>query len=359
MTNIVVNHIDEVGREIVDLVEPIIRRWQIAILRVAAAELQPSLLSFQPRRAPSNPARTTAEAILRRRFNMLPAPRRTAAGQIALASLNRRELRTRLGLGNVDLTAAAPVDQLIPLPPPAVSVGALTAFINARFQVGIAGGAAALPGTLTALELQMVRMVCVDETNGFLGSEAGEDEIQIGGAAINQAVDVGTIAPIKLGDFNDWGPLRQKDYSPPTSLFKFDLRNVAQFPSSFFITLVLAEKDQGNFSETVDEIIVKLKEELTQYISGIIIGSVAGGPLGAIIGLAVAYAVGKVIDYVVSVWEDDLFGPRTVEIIVPAANSTFNGQLATPGEVLHFNGPGEYAMRYQWRVTRTQGGQIA
>jgi hypothetical protein len=197
-------------------------------------------------------------------------------------------------------------------------------------------------------------MVCVDETDGFLGSEVGEDEISIGGAALDATVNVGTIGPLDLGDFNDWGPLRQKDYNPPTTLFTFDLTQTAAFPASYFTTLVLAEIDQGNFGETVKEIIAKVKEQAIEYLSALIgaqLGT-AAGPLGALVGAIVGYLVGKIVSKIISIWEDDPFEVRTLEVHLPSAHATFDGSLVQPSQVVRFTGPGHYAMRYQWRLTR-------
>ncbi len=349
MDHITVSQGQEPDPEIVELAEPILAVWEAGILRVAAARANPDLMSFRP-------APDSVERILSRRLRSLPNNGQDTATRRAVRQLSVQRLRGRLALDRVDLTQPHSVAALYPF---SAAPQRTRRQIEAVAQVGIrrpAGGqVAAVPGSAsTALTLEMLRMVCVDETNGFLGSEVGEDEISLGGVALDAAVNVGAIGPLDLGDFNDWGNLRQKDYQPPRPLFTFDLTQTPSFPASLFATLVLVEVDQGNVSETVREIVEKVKEQAIEYLSALIGSAVGstGGPLGTVIGAIVGYVVGKIVGKIISIWEDDAFEVRTLEIHLPSAGATFEGSLTQPSRVVRFKGPGHYAMRYQWRLTR-------
>jgi hypothetical protein len=350
MANIIVNHADELDAELTALARPLVAKWEAAVLRVAAAHVQPKFMPFKP-------SMDTPESILARRFSQLPAAKKQVASQRAITSLKAPNLQAqaRLGLVGVDLTAARSIDQLMAVvPPKKLTKEQLTKLADTRITAlgGMPQAGVGVPGSLKSLRLEMVRIVCVDETNGFLGWEGGEDEIKLGGAALDETTKVGKVGPFDLGDFDDG--TRKDFFSPPKVLSTFDLTKAKSFPNAYFVTLVLVEHDHGNFNETVNEIVNKIKKEATEYLAALIgaqIGA-SGGVFGMIIGAIVGYVVGKAINAIVSVWEDDPFRPRTIEVIIPSADATFDGKLTQPSQVIRFTGPGEYAMRYQWALTK-------
>jgi tetrahydromethanopterin S-methyltransferase subunit G len=238
--------------------------------------------------------------------------------------------------------------------PARVTKEQLTRLATARLASlgGMPQGVVGAPGSLKSLRLEMLRMVCVDETNGFLGNEWGSDEIALGGVTLDETAKVGKVGPFDLGEFDD---NTRKDYlSAPKVLFTFDLSKAKTFPNSFFVTLVLVEEDFGDFSETVNDIIHKLEGETAEYLAALIGSEVgtAGGPLGTLVGLFVGWAVGKIVNSLISAWKDDPFTPQTIEVIIPSADANFGGDLTKPSEVIHFTGPGQYAMRYRWALTK-------
>jgi hypothetical protein len=194
-----------------------------------------------------------------------------------------------------------------------------------------------------------MRVVCIDETDGFLGTEVGEDEISMSGLTIDESAHTASIAPFHVADFDDGD---RKDFAPPKRLFTQIIGGGNSYPKHYFATLLLFEVDQGNLEETMQEVLRRFADEVAEKVAAWL-GGTAGsslGPLGtaagAIIGWLVGWPVGKVVSRLIAIWEDDPFIPRTLELMIPSAGAT----QSRPSRVFHFTGPGEYAVRYQWTI---------
>jgi len=61
------------------------------------------------------------------------------------------------------------------------------------------------------------------------------------------------------------------------------------------------------------------------------------------------------VNAIVKAWEDDVFNPVTVNMVMPKFNASFDGHgdLTQKSEVVYFTGPGEYAMRYRWVLSNS------
>ena len=348
MSDIVVRQVNDLDPELMRIARPMVARWQAAVYRVAASRLQPALMAFQP--GPDTP-----EGILQKRFQKLSDVRQKKAGERALTYVNHTPFMARLGVKKSDLETSRSVREILPDAPHSISAEQLRTAVRSRLQdLEIDGGVPPSPGTLTALRLELRRIVCVDETDGILGTEWGRDEIEIGGTILSnlsaEAGEVEKIGPFDLGSFNDNDDSRQRDFSPPKLLFELPLGPAQTYPLALYATLLAVEADQGNLSETMNSVVEKLKEETIAKI-GALIGSV-GGVGGMIVGLIVGWAVGKVFQVMTRAWEDDAFEPQTLEVVLLSSSASFGGRLVQPSQVVHFKGPGHYAMRYQWAVSR-------
>ena len=327
----------DLAPELLELARPIVAEWETAVLRVAAGG------ATQQKFAPDSP-----EAALQKRFRRLPAATRKRSAGRAAETLRSAKFQQRVGkfVELKNLTAQATVGSALkPVPKPTISKQRLAEILeNRRVVLGLPHAGKPAPPKFKKLSLGLIRVVCIDETNGFLGSEAGEDEIELGGVALDGTTNIGKIAPFRVGDFDD-GTRKELNNK---KVFTFNVGNGAAYPRSFFVTFVMVEADNGDFSETMDDIIQKLSKESAEKLAALIGSSVgaSGGPAGALIGLMVGWIVGKVVNAIVSAWEDDPFNPVTIEVIVPA----FDAKLATPEGVVKFTGPGEYAMRYRWAL---------
>jgi hypothetical protein len=330
----------QVEPEIAELVKPIIAKWELAALRVAAAHSQPAKFKLP---AGAN----TPEGILAARFKLLPAARKQRSGQRAQELLAQRNRKRPLGgLLNLDLAVAQSVDTLVKAPVPKLSAEAAAEIAGRHFlQLGFLPSFG-LPFPFKHLNFNLVRVRCIDETNGLFGSEAGDDEIELGGTCVDETGDTTKIAPFKVGDFSD-GDV--KTYSPPKRLQTFNVGEGTEYPKSYFVNLVLNEADQGNFSETMEKVFKKVQDEVSARLAAALGGAVgsSGGPVGVIIGMAVGYAVGKVFNLILRAWEDDPFKPVTIQVVIPSADA----KLPARSDFVAFTGPGEYHLRYSWTLT--------
>lgn len=332
---------------------PILAKWEAAIMRVAAAETRPALLSTVP-------DANTPEGILLQRFKSLPAEAKQASAKRATRYLNNNRVAKKLNpfLKLGQLEAGASVDTLAKVVPINTlnesQVKALTPERFASIGAPVAspiGAAAASPIVFKSLRLELFRLVCIDETNGFWGSERGEDEIRLSGVAFDETADIGKLAVVNCGDFDDG---TRRDFNPTKRLFTFNLTEGATFPKSYVVTLLLVEHDFGNLSETVNAMIEKLKKEATAALSDLISGETGIPPW--LIAVAVGWLVNKIANKIVAIWEDDLFKPQTIGLVRPSASATFANGATSSSRVVHFSGPGEYAMRYIWTLSTSADG---
>lgn len=338
------DHTDTDDPTIAAIGNPIIAKWEAAVLRVAAAEAQPALYVL-PKGAHDSP-----EEILASRFRTLPKTVKDRSGDraVQLLAVPKRSAHLASFL-NLDLASAKSVDQLLKVEAANTKITKetlLNGLDRRRANLGLPDTAGSSSvGARRRLRLDLIRMACIDETGGFWAERLGDDEISLSGVAIDEGAELGKLAPFKVGDFNDH---TVKSFQPQRRLYTFDTGEGATYPKYYFMSFILAEVDQGNLSETMDRIIAKLKAAAQKKISDLL-GDVAtaryGPAVGELVRVIVDYAVGKIVDFLVRVWEDDLFKPVTVGVGIPDAHATLNH----PSEVIQFTGPGHYAMRYQWR----------
>lgn len=112
---------------------------------------------------------------------------------------------------------------------------------------------------MPSVQWQLISVYCRDETNGFLGTEWGKDEIHMGGFGLDPLGRVQSwkkrlptskwvdIKSFKVGDFDDTvssnHPNRRKVYNPPLRLIEFPL--FRKFPFVCTNTFQLVEDDDG------------------------------------------------------------------------------------------------------------------
>lgn len=349
--------------EVTDLNQPeiraiakrVINEMRLAIEKVASHHAEPA-------RFPLPSDSTSVERILHGRFRQLkPAQQQLAVAKL-LPNVNAAPQKRAVAyadLAQVDLQSAAPIAQQVQaLPfPKALMLPANTAqnLLNEQIMAPTQGvtEAAAAPA-LKKLELRIHKVTCRDETgkdfNPF-GDEPGSDEIFLGGTAVDETGDSHKVTSFKVGDFDD-GDV--KTYAPPKPFTSFDLREGNLFPKSYFVTLVLVEKDQGGMSDFINGLLNKIKERVTAALAAAFGSAVglSGGPAGAVIGAAVGFVVGKVFDLLKSAWNDDIFPPKTVSVKIAALTSRFADNKAdSPEDIVKFVGhDGHYEVRYDWRM---------
>jgi hypothetical protein len=333
--------LNDVPNEVALAVQPVIRHWELAALNVASGRAH----SFKA---------GSAEAILDRQLSgrprLIQAVAATRAHEILTDSRFPSRAREALGKDATDHEA---------LPDLVSSSFTFPARLVTDLQAIAGQMAAAHPPadeqsqtTFDKVVLGIRSLACIDETNGFLGSEAGGDEISIGGTWVDSDQRTGAINAVNLG--SNWDDGDVKRFRPPTDLLGYSLRGGLPFPRAVFVTLVLAERDgAGDFQTFIDAATDKIAEQAKTALAaalGAAVGS-AGGPVGTLIGLAVGYAIGKIVDSIKNSWADDLFTPVTVELQLPSRQTMFrSGKKESLTVPILFTGPGEYRAHYQWRL---------
>lgn len=339
---------DDLEPDLVAMVLPIYRQWEAAALRVAAHHNAPQAFALPT-------ARNTPEAILTERFQVLAKVRpevAKAASLVASARLSSEGTRRRLGkVVNLDFASNHSVADLAVAgaTPPITTAGVLRLIDRHYTQLGLQRTSSGAPSPFGKVRLELIRVVCIDETDGFLGSEAGDDEIHLFGETIDESGNTDRFKPFKVDDFSDE---HRKDFEPPKQLFIWNVGGGNSYPKHYFAELFLVEKDEGDLDENAEKIFRALADAVKVKVAALLLksGTALGGPLGAaagaLAGWLAGWLIGKFVNLLIKAWEDDLFVPRQLEFIIPNATA----RLVEPSKVFHFTGPGEYAVRYRWSV---------
>jgi hypothetical protein len=316
--------------------------------KVVAHEADPA--TYPLRRLPSS-----VEAILQARFRFLPAPlqRRAMANVAASLSTPVDDRVRRYGeVARIDLSSPEPIEQLVGAArvPPELKLTAdeLARITPAKLARVRSGGAS--PARADRLWIRVHEVECVDETDGFLGNEAGEDEFYLGGTAIDIAGDAQAIGPHRIGDFNDGTSV---PYKPPWRIVEFDLNKgdgTIGWPRTYFATFIPFEHDNGDLSEFENKLLDKAQEMAEEYVKGAV--EAATVELGPIIswlaGELAEWIVGELFAWFRSMWEDEVFLPLTIKVEATLPYARFEGgKRSSPRLALHWLGyGGDYWIRF-------------
>jgi hypothetical protein len=325
----------------------LVREMELTVEKVAANHAAPTEF-------PLPTEETSMERLLLTRFKNLPAPTKQIAGLKAQSRLAASAAirRRRFGdLSAVNLKEARSVG---------AQVRGLEVPVGVRLSrealLSVAGTAVTtevVAPTLPKLSLRVHKVRCVDETGGRFAEAAGDDEIDLAGVAVDETGDTHAVPKFRVGSSFDDG--ESVTFSPPRVFTTFDIREGTTYPKSYFVTLVLAEVDQGNLSEFVLKLVAKVKEKVIAYLAAAVGGALGsiGGPLGTVIGLAIGFVVGKVFELLISVWNDDVFTPITVKVDIASPNARWPGNKKdSPETITTFTGhDGKYTVTTDWQLT--------
>lgn len=323
----------------------VVREMELSIDKVAANHAKPSEFPL-----PDDPNAT--ERILAARYDALPKEVKEQAWSKVSLRINTPAVARQRRFGDlaaVNLKVGANIGaQVKALPLPAD-----LRFTREQFAkiIGTSTTVTTLP-TLTKLEFRLHKVRCLDETGGFFGEKAGNDEIDLGGAAVDETGDTHVIPKFRVGSNFDDG--EQVVFSPPRSFTVFDLREGTAFPKSYFVTLVLAEVDMGGLSDFLNKLVQKVKAKVIAVLTASLGGALgtSGGPVGTLIGTAVGFVVGKIFDLLINTWSDDIFKPVTASVNIASLNAQWpGGKTDSPEEIATFVGHGgKYQVTYDWRM---------
>lgn len=219
----------------------------------------------------------------------------------------------------------------------------------------------------TILNLRIRRVKCVDETNGSFVERFGDDEIALGGFAIDNKAVSTQIPSFTVSSSFDDGEV--KTYNPPKVFASFQLGNLTG-PANFSAGFLLAEKDGGGFADAIKNIFEKLVSEIakkkkelesrlpvpTTHTSGTHTAAAVAPLVGGIV-LSTIWPIVKpyVYDYVknkiIGWFKDDLFPLHDITTTILNANHTWNGQKVSPEAMVEFRGnDGVYQLFYDWEL---------
>lgn len=212
------------------------------------------------------------------------------------------------------------------------------------------------------LALYIRRVKCVDETGStsFFDPESeryGDDEIALAGTSVDETGDTKKIPEFRVGNSFDDGDT--KWYSPHKKWHWFSMREGGtNWPKSYYLTFILAEKDNGGLSDFLQKLWDKVGKEVTASIAAAIGGAIGSslGPLGTAIGAAIGYAVAKIVEWFIKLWKDDIFPPKTISCTVPSFGARWTksgnwGYTTSEYRNAHFYGhKGHYYIEYYWKL---------
>lgn len=216
----------------------------------------------------------------------------------------------------------------------------------------------------TTLECVIREVNCIDETDGFLWTEAGSDEIRLGGLTVSPRAAVTRVAAFHVKDFDSDGDSRV--YSPPDykRFATFSLEDEGAWPRPFFATFVLAEKDMGGLGEFLSSLVdlvqaqlaVELAEAVGMEAAAVLLAAVGPGVVAAAIAVAlmiVVFVVVLAVFYAIKrAWEDDVFAPKNVLVQLDSRSAANSFDWVSQGYwwPVNFVGHGgHYQLFYSWR----------
>lgn len=296
------------------------------------------------------------EQIVTRRLKEIKPENLQAAQVKVLAALkNPLARRSRYAaLGPIDLKSTVAVDKQVdarPLPTKMrLNANDLKSLrmVDNELTSASAGDGMRPQAVTDHLELRITAIRCVDETNP---EAMGADEIALGGTSIDENGNTKKIDVMDFGDFANDGVL--KEFNPPRRFTTFDLTEGTNFPKTYFVTMVLAELDNGGFPSFLHEMTALIKTWVKSKVeeAGGSIGGVSGAAISAVIGAAVSAILESVIQWLISIWEDDLFLPITVSATIQGFGHRWNGKTDSPNFLVWWKGHGgHYRLRYDWRM---------
>ncbi|MEO8451787.1 MAG: hypothetical protein ABI647_18495 [Gemmatimonadota bacterium] len=345
MPQVLIRSMHPLDTELTDYFRPYLAHWQSAALDIAAAQSAPDLSDRSPE-----------HGVLATAFATLPKARRIRAGQKAVDLVAKARVTTRLEdqmlerktnpeMANVmhpapaaNGSAARPSEAAgLSRERAAVLVKQLLLEYDLEESTGV-------PVPFASLDVSLVRVRCVDETDGWFGTESGSDEIAVGGFGIGGSQAQATlIAERSLGDYDD-GTVRT--YSPPERLALLPIDSGTDYPKRYFVTLLLVESDGGDFGGFLSDVIIEVRKYLESNWVWIIAG-LASGIQAAVLALVLSWAVSKILALIAGLWDDDHFPEQQLEIDVQSND----GPTSSGETVVRFTGPGEYLLRVEWKLT--------
>lgn len=220
----------------------------------------------------------------------------------------------------------------------------------------------------TKLSLRIHRVTCIDETGGKLAEGIGNDEIYLGGFAVNDKAETTEIKPVSIYPHFDDGD--SKVFNPPKIFHTFPLPNAwGTEPKGFGIGLVLIERDTGrDFSPAITKLTEFAKKKIAEKLEEEKKkraekkkeeekkSKLAGAVLTPLIIAAIKYAAPYIIDFakrqLIRGLRDEVFLPQEATIAITSPSHTWSGSKDSVEKTVHFREHGgHYTVVYDWQLS--------
>lgn len=329
---------------------------RLATYRVIAKAGDPSKVV-----APAD--KSSIEAIVLSRFLAQPAVKQQRGVQKAKAfmALPVASRKRKFGdLASIDLSSTKSISEMartIPIPTAmrfdATHVRRLAAdpslFIEGFKRPDAEGGFT--PQTdFDRLRLRIRKVKCNDETDGLWGSESGDDEIRMGGVKVDETGDVNKLDVFTVGNSFDDG--ESKTYNPPKTFAQFNLREGNSWPKTYYVSMVLAEQDNGGLPSYLSDLFKYTKDKVGEMVEQL--GTAAlGAELGKIVAAIAIAAFQALLDFFTEIWEDDVFPVITAYANINSLNHVFASGTRTSSEKSKWVAAhgGKYTVYFDWKVS--------
>lgn len=197
------------------------------------------------------------------------------------------------------------------------------------------------------LRFKMDKVFCVDETGW---DSWGSDEIWMGGTAVDETGDVTKISSWEVS--NDFDTGETKNYNPDKLIQNFNVTEGGNnWPKHYFVHLVMAERDLGDFPDWISKLYEKVKGRLKEWLAGV--GGSIGGWIGAAIGWIGGWILDNAISWIKTLWEDDLIAKCTYHLTHVGPGADFNGSpKSSVAAINYYGGSGKYRVWSYWEFAK-------
>lgn len=207
------------------------------------------------------------------------------------------------------------------------------------------------------LRLRIHKVKCLDETNP---EWPGGDEINLGGVACSLNNGAATKIPAYRvsSDFDDG---EQVTYNPPREFHTFNLQDIPGWPKHFTMTFALAEVDSGGFNDFLRDLLKQIRDKVISYIkgkaaalTGAALGAyigLAAGIVGSIVGLVVGWLLGELFDWLIGLFNDDIFPTWSAALALPSVWHKWGAYTDSPQYSFWTRAHGgKYEVHFDWML---------
>lgn len=298
---------------------------------------------------------SSLERVSQRYLLSLGPQAREKAAAAALAQARSPERMLRLGaFHQVDLRSSVPVEtQVAALRDRAVSLSEADVQSAGAALGDVPAQESVRPGATLRAEKLGKCGARLREFRVVKGTEWTEDEIFIGGIAIDDRARITMVPEFKLGDFDD-GEAWQPGPGGARVLYTFDLDNTNPWPRIYQLVLTIREEDLGSLNEYLMDLTARIRQRLEESIREWL-DSIAPYLAVLILSEFVSEVLDEVFGQIQQWFQDEIFAPALLSIVINSPKFRFPGGFSGGVETWDVRGFGaQYTMRTDWNLLTAQ-----